>query len=223
MQMNSGQIAILVVDDSALERLMVGHVLRQDSRFIVTAVNGGQEALEYTAVHRPNLVVTDLRMPGMNGLELIENLRSAGQYIPVVLMTSFGSEELVVKALKAGAASYVPKLNLEHGLLKTIRRVLVLAEHRKHRCQTIDELTISEWCFALESDPDSVPYLISHLLNLAVQLNQTPGEDATRVKRALKRVLSIAAASGTLEIGGELREALEAINYSSSLKTTVLT
>ena len=100
IQMMSEKVSILVVDDPALERLIVSHVLRKDPRFVVTALTCGQEALEYVEVHRPGMIVTDLRMSGMNGLEVIENLRNAGQSIPVVLMTSCVSEDLVVQAFQ---------------------------------------------------------------------------------------------------------------------------
>jgi hypothetical protein len=215
--MISEKVSILVVDDSAMERLIVSHVLRKDPRFVVTALTCGQEALEYVEVHRPCMIVTDLRMPGMSGLEVIENLRNAGQSIPVVLMTSCVSEDLVLQAFKAGAASYVPKEVLESSLLKTIQRALILAEQRKFRQQTLAEFTIADWSFAMESDPDSVPYLIRHLLDLAVQASLSRGCDAALVFSSLKRVMSMAAATGILEFGGRLREVLESVFVSSEV------
>ncbi len=205
MALSTKSIEILVVDDSAMERLLVSQVLRQDPVFRITAVTDGWEAMDFARSRRPDVVVTDLRMPGMNGLQLIENLQSCGHTMPVVLMTSYGSEKLVVQALKAGAASYVPKLNLESSLVKTINRVLSMTAQRRFQQPMVDELTISEWCFALENDPASVPHLISHLLDLVVQLNVAGGARAAKICRTLKRVLSDATVTGTLEIDGELR------------------
>ena len=68
--MVSEKVSILDVDDSARERLIVSHVLRKDPRFVVPALTCGQEALAYVEVHRPFMIVTDLRM--------LRNERSGG-------------------------------------------------------------------------------------------------------------------------------------------------
>ena len=69
----------------------------------------------------------------------------------------------------------------------------------------------------MESDPDSVPYLIRHLLDLAVQASLSRGCDAALVFSSLKRVMSMAAATGILEFGGRLREVLESVFVSSEV------
>ena len=60
----------------------------------------------------PALVLTDLIMPEMNGLELVKAIREHHPFVPVILMTSKGNEEIAVQALQGGAASYVPKSQL---------------------------------------------------------------------------------------------------------------
>src|SRR5437773_8586053 len=100
---------VLVVDDAAVDRKLVGGLLAKGSGFEVQFAASGEEALERLPAIAPALVITDLVMPGMSGLELVARLVGSHPEIPVILMTGKGSEEVAVKALKAGAASYVPK------------------------------------------------------------------------------------------------------------------
>ena len=77
--------------------------------FEVEFATDGREALEVVGRIDVDLVVTDLRMPEIDGLELVKRLREEHPLVPVILMTARGSEQIAVKALAAGAASYVPK------------------------------------------------------------------------------------------------------------------
>src|SRR5690349_13208032 len=101
--------SVLVVDDSAVDRLRAEKLIaNQTSLTVVTAANG-KEALACLARNLPDIVITDMQMPEMDGLQLVEEIRSRYPSVPVVLMTAHGSEELAVQALQKGAASYVPK------------------------------------------------------------------------------------------------------------------
>ena len=75
----------------------------------------------------PALVLTDIQMPEMDGLELVRQMKSRFPAIPVVLVTAYGSEEVAAIALKVGAASYVPKRNLNRDLVPTLQVVLEAA------------------------------------------------------------------------------------------------
>ena len=74
------------------------------------------------------MVLTDLNMPEMNGLQLVEAARGDFPAVPVVLMTALGSEEIAVEALQKGAASYVPKRNLAQDIADTLDRVVAVAQ-----------------------------------------------------------------------------------------------
>src|SRR5687768_8414998 len=100
---------VLIVDDAAVDRKLVGGLLARGKDLQVEFAASGEEALAKLTEVRPALVVTDLVMPGMSGLELVAQIVEQHPQIPVILMTGKGSEEIAVKALKAGAASYVPK------------------------------------------------------------------------------------------------------------------
>ena len=83
-----------------------------------------QEALDKMAQVIPDVVLTDMIMPNMGGLELVAIIRKRFPVVPAVLMTSVGNEESAVRALQKGAASYVPKKNLQRDLCWALGNVL---------------------------------------------------------------------------------------------------
>ena len=91
---------ILVVDDSAVDRRLVGGLLERDGEWKVHYAIHGADALEKLRHTEYDLVVTDLVMPGIDGLELVAAVRSQYPHVPVILMTSKGSEEIAVRALE---------------------------------------------------------------------------------------------------------------------------
>jgi DNA-binding NtrC family response regulator len=99
---------ILVVDDKELMRDSVAAILSRKGHTVVTAPDGAA-ALARIADKRPECVVTALQMPGMNGLELLEQIRRIDAELPVVFMTAFGSVETAVDAMRKGAFDYVTK------------------------------------------------------------------------------------------------------------------
>ena len=83
---------ILIVDDSAVERRLAGGLLQASTDYELLYAEDGIEALGLIAESRPSVVVTDLVMPGMDGLELVQAIRNSYPQIPVILMTAFGNE-----------------------------------------------------------------------------------------------------------------------------------
>src|SRR6202051_1513093 len=99
---------ILVVEDSRTQAMQI-QLLLEEAGFEVSHTNHGGEAVDALKESLPDVVLTDLDMPVMNGLELVEAVRRDNPAVPVVLMTALGSEEIAVQALQKGAASYIPK------------------------------------------------------------------------------------------------------------------
>src|SRR5205807_817483 len=90
---------ILVAEDSSTQALQI-QLLLEEAGFVVETAANGQEALQAIRRDPPDLVLTDLDMPGMNGLELVETLRREHSSLPVILITQYGSEEIAVQALQ---------------------------------------------------------------------------------------------------------------------------
>ena len=118
---------VLVVDDKQMMRDSVGAILQQ-AGYQVVASPDGNGALGMVARHRPAAVVTDLRMPEMDGLELLSRLGAADDTLPVVLMTAYGTVDDAVSAMKQGAFDFIQKPFEGDELLMTVRRAV---EHRR--------------------------------------------------------------------------------------------
>src|SRR6185437_678005 len=115
---------VLVVDDSAVDRHMAGGIVQKIEGWQATFASDGREALELLQQHLPDVVLTDLQMPEMDGLELVQAIHAKHPLVPVILMTAHGSEEIAMQALQNGAASYVPKKSLARDLADTLEGVL---------------------------------------------------------------------------------------------------
>ncbi len=118
---------VLVVDDKQMMRDGVGTTLQRAGYQVVTASNG-RLALEQIARHEPTVVVTDLKMPEMDGVELLAHLRESDPGLPVVLMTAFGTVDVAVCAMKQGAFDFVQKPFDGDQLVTTVHRAV---EHRR--------------------------------------------------------------------------------------------
>src|SRR5579859_4297636 len=98
---------VLVVDDSPIDRLLAGRLIGKVGGLRVEYAIHGRDALDAMSRETPAVVLTDMQMPEMGGLELVEQIRSDYPSVPVVVMTAVGSEEIAAAALQAGAASNV--------------------------------------------------------------------------------------------------------------------
>jgi DNA-binding NtrC family response regulator len=104
---------ILVVDDDAVTCRLLSEVLTNDGATVVCETDP-RDALRHLAIEPVDLAILDVRMPGMDGLELLRGLRQRAPGLPIIIMTAFGSIDTAVDAISAGAVDYVSKpMNLE--------------------------------------------------------------------------------------------------------------
>ncbi len=151
---------VLVVDDSPVDQKLVGGLLSRDIEWLVEFADDVDSALSMIADISPDIVITDLQMPGKSGIELVKIGRKKFPHIPVVLITGQGSEELAVHALEAGASSYVPKSALAASLNDTVNQMLALAEKDKNKDRLMNFTTNCRYQFKMDSDPKLIPPLI---------------------------------------------------------------
>ena len=197
---------ILVVDDSATDRQLAGELLYQALAVEIDYARQGDEALALINQCAPDLVLTDLLMPDLDGLGLVAELRGRFPMVPVVLMTSPGSEELAFKALKLGASSYVPKRLLAEELVDTVDQVLGAARQRRDQARLMECQTLSRQQFVLGNDYSLIPPLIACLQQAAAQLKLFGDADRIRMGIALEEALVNAIYHGNLEMESRHRE-----------------
>lgn len=106
----AGKIKIMVVDDHMLIRmgLVTASKVERDIA-VVAEVEDGEAALENYRKHRPDVVIMDLRMPGMDGIETIKSLRQEFAGAKILVLSTYGSEEDIYRAVQAGASGYLLK------------------------------------------------------------------------------------------------------------------
>ncbi|NKB89056.1 MAG: response regulator [Acidobacteria bacterium] len=196
---------ILVVDDEYVDREVARRVLAEyHEKLELEFANDGQQALDLVNEKGADLVLTDLRMPEMDGLELVEHISEDHPLVPVVLMTAKGSEQIAVKALAAGAASYVPKDEIEGELLDTVAQVLDVAESRRSRSKLLAFLH-RETHFEIVNDIHLIQPLVSYFQASLERLEFGDEAVRTRIGMALSEGVANAIVRGNLEIGSELR------------------
>jgi len=197
--------SVLVVDDSALDLRLASRMLEEIGLVVSTATDGREALLQLNA-RRPDLILTDIQMPHLNGLELVREIAKRRDAVPVVIMTAFGSEETAVEALKAGAASYVPKQNLARDLVSTVRNVLALAASRRDTPTLMDSLTRLEAEYVLDNRLEGLDDLIAYIKSQLRHLRLFGEGDILRVGTALYEAMVNAIEHGNLEIDSSLRE-----------------
>ena len=134
---------ILVTDDDAVSCQLFAKVLKGEG-YEVEWVQTGEEALTRLAKHAPDLLLIDVRLPGMTGLEVTRTVRNTHPSLPVIVMTGFGSMETAVEAIHEGAFDYISKpMNLEE-LKHTVARALAQGEARNRAAQDIGESAAPE-------------------------------------------------------------------------------
>jgi CheY-like chemotaxis protein len=205
--------SVLVVDDSAVSRAQVGGLIRLGTGRPVIVAEGAEEALAILVRFAPAAVVTDLQMPDMNGLELVEKIRADHPKIPVILMTAYGSESIALEALRAGAASYVPKKSLGKELVETLKQVLDVVEGDQKRQRLIARQAGSTIRFEIDNDPELISPLIALIQEELVAFGIGDATARTRVGVALQESLSNALYHGNLECSSDLRQDDERVFY----------
>ncbi len=196
---------VLIVDDSAAARRLVGNLVQRRPEFRVLFACNGREALSVLKQEPCGVVVTDLYMPGMDGLELVEAIRDRHPLVPVVLMTAQGSEETAVRGLQAGASSYVSKHVLERDVLETLDQVLATAKVDRRRQGLLEHLSDLDCHFVLENDPSLIPILVAHLQEYAVRMKLCDSNSRIRLGVALEESLLNGLYHGNLELSSALR------------------
>lgn len=213
---------ILLVEDSPTQAAEITMLLEANCHEIIHASNG-REGLETLRAGCPDLVVTDLEMPELNGLQLVEAMRSDFSHVPTILVTSHGSEDLAAEALQRGAAGYVPKTRMSELLNDTITDVLGVIRTDASFSRLISTLQKNVFEFELPNDPMLVTPLVGLLMQVTSGMELLPSIEMVRMGVAVEHAIINAIGHGNLDLPradcpshhhmarhGELSEAMRA-------------
>lgn len=122
--MSNGTIRVLLADDHAIVRGGVAHVLNRQPGIAVVAeaVDGGDAVALYER-HRPDVAIVDLRMPGLEGVEVVERIRATSPDAVVVMLTMFDADDDIERSFRAGAKAYLLKDIAPQDLVACVRAV----------------------------------------------------------------------------------------------------
>jgi len=136
---------VLVADDRTDNVDFLRQYVLEPNGYQVKAARDGREALRIALNQDVDLIISDLVMPNLSGLELMQELRKAGKEIPTILMTFHGSEETAVTAFRVGARDYIIKPFAIEEMVEAIDRALAEARLRRERDQLTQNLLQANW------------------------------------------------------------------------------
>lgn len=198
--------SVLIVDDSPVDRRMAGGLLEGHDSYEIRFAENGRDALKSIESDPPDLVVTDLQMPDISGLELVTSIRLHHPRVPVILMTAHGSESLATEALESGASSYVPKNRLSEILQETVDEILALSRADRTYERLIECAVLNQFKFELDNDLELIEPLVDLVQQMAASMQVCDGSDRIQLGVALEQALRNAVLRGNLEIDGEVGE-----------------
>ena len=171
----SNPIRVVIADDHVFVRDGIKSLLENEANILVVGeATDGAEALQIVEANQPDLLIVDIRMPHLTGIEVVEKLRGKGNHVKIVMLSMHDSEEYVLKSIKAGADGYLLKGSSKEEFLKALH-------------------TIAQGGKYFSGDISSI--LIGQLSNPTVSLDSKPSTDeemmiTKREKEILKLLLS---------------------------------
>ncbi|HBN81222.1 MAG TPA: two-component system response regulator [Ruminococcaceae bacterium] len=115
---------IMLVDDAAFMRMMIKDTLQKNGYTEIVEAGNGEQALAVYAAEKPDLVLMDITMPVMDGLESLKRLKEMDKGAKVVMCSAMGQETMVVDALKLGARDFIVKPFKPDRIMKTVNSIL---------------------------------------------------------------------------------------------------
>lgn len=114
---------ILIVDDAQLMRVRLRKLMQKANYEVVGEAKNGLEAFQYYKKHAPDLVIMDITMPVMNGIEAIQKIIAYDSLAKIIVCSAMGQRNVVLKAIESGAKDFIVKPFNEEQVLETIQKI----------------------------------------------------------------------------------------------------
>ncbi len=197
---------VLVVDDARVDQHLAGRLLEQQLGVRVVYAENGKRALEAIRTSKPDLVVTDMLMPEMDGLELTESIRTQYPALPVIVMTALGSEELAADALRKGATGYLPKRRLAKDLAHVVERQFALASAEQQIQEAYECLDRLTTYYTIHNDQLRIVPVVRLIQSDLSRLRLCTVTTRMRIGVALEEAINNAIHHGNFELDSGLRD-----------------
>ena len=116
--------SVLIVDDAAFMRLTIKQMLEANGHTVAAEAANGKEAVEQFVETRPDVVILDITMPEMNGLEALERIKIIEPKAKIIICSALGQQEMIAKAIELGAQQFIVKPFEAAVLVETMDRIL---------------------------------------------------------------------------------------------------
>ena len=117
-------LKIVIVDDSDFSRSLIRKMLTEEGIQIVGEANGAEAALKVIKAENPNVVITDIVMPDISGIELTEKITQGNGNIAVIVVSSLSQEHIVLEAIGAGASDFIAKPIQKQQLIDSLEKII---------------------------------------------------------------------------------------------------
>ncbi len=194
---------ILLIENNAKDRDWIATLLDIQPEWHLEFAETHQQAFDWVQLALPDMIVTALQPPYVDGVEIVKEVRRRQARIPIVLITAQGCEKMAVEALKLGATSFSPRARLEQDLVQTIRHVFDVSQHMAYTHDTSKLPAPQQAAFVLENDLNLIGPLIEHLQN---NLPSWSESDRLQIGMAMDEALLNAMHHGNLEVDSSLRD-----------------
>lgn len=118
-------LKVLIVDDSLIIRKKITKIIESLEHEVVFAAQNGKEAIEAYAKHKPDLVTMDITMPDMDGITAVKHIIESDNDAKIIMVTSHGQEDMVIKSIQAGAVGYMLKPITNEKVTQAIGEVFI--------------------------------------------------------------------------------------------------
>jgi len=126
---------ILIIDDEVDMLMLLRMIIEDNTEYDVETTNSPTEGIKLFREEDYDLVITDLKMPGLDGMDIFDEFKELKPEVPIIMITAYGSMETSDEALRKGVAEFITKPFRKDSILFTIRRVLELASVRRENLE----------------------------------------------------------------------------------------
>lgn len=184
------KIKVIIVDDHQIVRDGIKRILKdEDDIELIGTVGSGKEALEFIKGNNPDILITDLSMPDMSGIELTEKIRKLYPDIKILILSMFNNEDYIVNAIQAGASGYLPKQDSTTEIL--VEAIKTISGGDEYYSPTISKIVLKSFISNVKNAGVSDVARKHHLTSREREILKLYVEGFTNSEIALKLNLSV--------------------------------